>query len=140
MTKTCLELTLPELQTLAAENATVLIPVGWAEARPDIPFGRGGNLANQMCIRLAETLEKTDEARRTVILPVLPFALDAFQPSTAIRLRAHVLRDWILDITQSMARIGFKNFICVSSIDGPKTLTAIEEASYFLARRGRFWG
>lgn len=133
------DLTLPELQSLASERTVVILPVGWTESvGPHLAIGTGSSLAQSLALQLRAKLEK-EEGVRAFLAPTFPFALEGMD-STAATVRGHVLRDWLIDQIRSLGRQGLKNFICVSSHLGPRTLTAIEEAAWTVSRRGRVWG
>lgn len=117
----------------------VLLPVGATESLgPHLALGAGVGLAQSLALDLKVKIER-EEGHRVLIGPAFPFALDRVD-SSAITVRGHVLRDWIVDQVRSLQRLGFKNFICLSTHLGPRTLTALEEASWMVSRRGRFWG
>lgn len=133
------DLTLPELQSLAGDRTVVILPVGWTESvGPHLALGTGASLAQALALQLRGKLEK-EEGVRAFMAPVFPFALEG-SDKTATTVRGHVLRDWLVDQIRSLGHHGFKNFICVSTHLGPRTLTAIEEAAWTVMRRGRMWG
>jgi creatinine amidohydrolase/Fe(II)-dependent formamide hydrolase-like protein len=61
--------------------------------------------------------------------------VDANSAAFGIRVRAHVLRDYLVDFCDSLADQGFRYFVAVSGNPGPRQLTAIEEAGKFLRKR-----
>jgi creatinine amidohydrolase/Fe(II)-dependent formamide hydrolase-like protein len=61
--------------------------------------------------------------------------VDANTGALGIRVRAHVLRDYLVDFCDSLVAQGFRNFVAVSGNPGPRQLTAIEDAGKFLRKR-----
>jgi creatinine amidohydrolase/Fe(II)-dependent formamide hydrolase-like protein len=71
-------------------------------------------------------------------MPAAPLGLDSNTQGLALTVRAHVLRDWLVDSCRGLMRAGFLNFVCFSGHLGPRQLTAIEEAGAMIYRSTRW--
>lgn len=105
---------------------------------PHLPLGLDLLEASELCRRAAERLEREMPGWVAVILPPAPLALDSNTGGLALTVRAHVLRDWLVDACQSLIRTGFFHFVCFSGHLGPRQLTAIEEAGGMIYRSTRW--
>jgi creatinine amidohydrolase/Fe(II)-dependent formamide hydrolase-like protein len=94
--------------------------------------------AGWLCRASAERLERELPGWTGVAMPALALGVDSDTTELAVRVRPHVLRDWLVDACRSLSRLGFVHFVCFSGHLGPRQLTAIEEAGQMIALRGMF--
>ncbi len=134
------------LESLSAEKLGLLspaqtvffFPVGGIEDHgPHLPLGLDLLEAEKLSELAAEKLEREMPGWMGVIMPRAPLALQTNTTQVALTVRAHVLRDWLVDACEGLARLGFCHFVCFSGSQTPKQLTAIEEAGKILRRKGR---
>ncbi len=130
------------LASLDPERTIFIFPVAPLEAHgPHLPLGLDLLEARELSLRLAKRLEASAGVR-AVLMPAAPLGIESNTAELRVTVRAHVLRDWLVDACRALHRSrGFRYFVCVSGHLGPKQLTAIEEAGKLLRRR-RFkdWG
>lgn len=124
----------PELSALPKERTVVFIPVGPIEDHGEgLPVGMDLIEAKAVCERTAKLLEA--EGWTTILAPTAPLSIDSNTSSLAIRVRPHVIRDYLVDFCDSLAKVGFRKFVAISGNPGPRQLTAIEDAGLFLRKR-----
>lgn len=127
------------LKTLPRDRTVIFIPVGPIEDHGSaLPMGLDGFEAEAICRASGLLLEK--EGWTTLLLPSAPLGIDSNTSGIALRVRPHVLRDYLVDVADSLAKAGFKYFIAVSGNPGTRQLTAIEEAGMFLRKRHSRFG
>ena len=123
-----------DLRTLPRDRTIFFLPVGPIEDHGDaLPIALDLVEANSLAGRTAKILEA--DGWSCVIAPVAPLGVDANTGALGIRVRAHVLRDYLVDFSDSLASQGFRYFVALSGNPGPRQLTAIEEAGKFLRKR-----
>lgn len=128
-----------ELKTLPRDRTIVFIPVGPIEDHGDaLPMGLDLFEAEAVCRASATLLEQ--EGWTSLLIPHAPLGINSNTSGIALRVRPHVLRDYLVDICDSLAKAGFKYFIAVSGNPGTRQLTAIEEAGLFLRKRHSRFG
>ena len=128
-----------ELKRLQPELTAFLFPVGGIEQHgPHLPVGVKLLQAEILARKLAETLEKRLPAWNFVLMPLIPLTVDGVTNRWALPVRPHVVRDAVVDQSEHLKRLGFKNFIVVNSHLTPKQITALEDASKIVS--GRLWG
>jgi creatinine amidohydrolase len=134
-----LKLNSQDIDSLSRERTVFFFPVGPVEDHgPHLPVGLDVLHAEKLARRLAEKVEQEFSGWKGVLLPAAPLGIDSNTTQFQLTVRAHVLRDWLVDATTALRKQGFQNFACVSGSLGPKQLTAIEEAGKILARRSLF--
>ena len=130
-----------KIMTLSREDTVFFFAVGPLEDHgPHLPVGLDGFEASHLCHALAARFEIEREGRTSVLMSRVPFGIDSNTSKLVIRVRAHVLRDWLVDSCESLFKLGFTRFVCVSGHLGPKQLTAIEEAGKFLRKKTGYFG
>ncbi|MGZ3687669.1 MAG: creatininase family protein [Bdellovibrionota bacterium] len=126
-----------QLRALPPETTVFFIPVGPIEDHgPHLPAGLDLEEANQLCFLTAEKLEAEMPGYKAVILPQIPLGVDSDTTEIALTVRAHVLRDYLVDTCRALHRAGFRYFVCFSGHAGPRQLTTIEDAAKLLRS---FW-
>ncbi len=116
------------------DRTLFFLPMGPLEDHGDaLPISMDLIEAEALCRRTAELLEA--EGWTTVLAPRVPLGVDANTSTFAIRVRAHVVRDYLVDFCDSLSKQGFRYFMAVSGHPGPRQLTTIEEAGKFLRKR-----
>jgi creatinine amidohydrolase/Fe(II)-dependent formamide hydrolase-like protein len=105
---------------------------------PHLPMGFDLFEAEALARRAAERLELEMPGWTVVLLPGAPLGLESNTGRLALTVRAHVLRDWLVDSSRSLMRAGFFYFVCFTGHLGPKQLTAIEEAGNAVYRSTRW--
>jgi creatinine amidohydrolase/Fe(II)-dependent formamide hydrolase-like protein len=129
-------MTAPELEALPRTQTVFFFPVGPLEDHgPHLPMNLDLAEAEELCQQAAARLERELPGWRGVVMPAAPLGIEANTGAIRIVVRPHVLRDWLVDACKSLARSGFKQFVCFSGHAGPKQLTAIEEAGKLVGKR-----
>lgn len=124
----------PELRALPRDRTLFFIPVGPLEDHGDaLPIGLDLDEARAIALRTANYF--VAEGWECVLAPSVPLGVDANTGTSGVQVRAHVLRDYLVDFADSFARQGFRNFVVTSGNSGPRQLTTIEEAGKFLRKR-----
>jgi creatinine amidohydrolase/Fe(II)-dependent formamide hydrolase-like protein len=132
-------MTAAEIARLPKDRTIVFLPVGPIEDHGEaLPIGLDLVEAREICARTAALLEA--DGWTTLLAPPAALGIDSNTSSLAVRVRAHVLRDYLVDFCESLARSGLRRFCAISGNAGPRQLTAIEEAGLFLRRRNRRFG
>ena len=132
--------TAQQIDTLSRERTVFFFPVGPMEDHgTHLPLGLDIMEAEKLCETAALRLEKEMAGWTAVLMPSAPLGIDSNTTHFAITVRAHVLRDWLVDSVSSLRRLGFRYFACFSGHLGPRQLTAIEEAGKIIGR-GNFFG
>ncbi len=122
-------------ETLSREKTIFFFPVGPLEDHgPHLPMGLDLAHATRLAQLTAERMEREMPEWKCVLMPSVALGIDSDTSSLAIRVRAHVLRDWLVDCCKSLVREGFQYFVCYSGHSGPRQLSAIEEAGKLLSR------
>ncbi len=134
-------LTSTEADALPREKTVFFFPVGPMEDHgPHLPLGMDLAEADALCRLTAERLEKDLPGWVGVLMPAAPLGIEGNTTHLVLSVRAHVLRDWLVDACKSLMRAGFRHFVCFSGHLGPKQLTTIEEAGKMLFRFARWRG
>jgi len=124
-----------QLLELSPERTVFFFPVGPIEDHgPHLPVGIDLLQALQLCFSAAQRVERELPGWQGVIMPGAPLGVEANTQKIAVKVRAHVLRDWLVDACRSLAKTGFRHFTCFSGHLGPKQLTAIEDASRIVSK------
>ena len=127
-----------ELRALPREKTWFFVPVGGVEDHgPHLPLGMDVLEADAAIEAVYARLRANDPEIVGVRLPPIPLSIDPVVPHLAIRFRAHVVRDYLVDLVDSLYREGFRFVAVYSGSFGPLQLTAIEEAGKFLRRKHR---
>lgn len=127
-----------QLSDLPREKTVIFIPVGPLEDHgPHLPMGLDLEEAHRICHAFAEAVERQMNGWVGVILPAAPLGIQTNTSPIAVKVRAYVLRDWLVDASVSLRKMGFFHFVCVSGHWGPRQLTAIEEAGQILQKSNR---
>ncbi len=128
------ELRPSDLGVLPRDRTVIFLPLGPLEDHGNaLPLGLDLIEAEAICRRTAELL--TGDGWASVLAPRAALGIDANTTALAIRVRAHVVRDYLVDFCDSLSKQGFRYFIAISGNPGPRQLTAIEEAGKFLRKR-----
>lgn len=132
-----------ELKSLKRDETLFLFPVGTLEDHgPHLPIGTAVLKAEAISDELIKNMERALPNWNVVLGPAVPMGIDSNTSNTTFCVRAHVLRDWLVDVCTGLKKEGFKYFACISGSFGPKQLTAIEEAGKILKYKsgfGLFW-
>ncbi len=124
----------PNLRILPRDHTIFFLPVGPIEDHGDaLPVSLDLIEAGSLAERTAKVLEA--DGWHCVLVPPAALGVDANTAALGIRVRAHVLRDYLVDFCESLASQGFRYFVAVSGNPGPRQLTVIEEAGKFLRKR-----
>ncbi|MBL7716922.1 MAG: creatininase family protein [Bdellovibrionales bacterium] len=125
-----------QIDRLPRDKTVFFIPVGPMEDHgPHLPVGLDGLIALNLCKRMAEKLEAEKSGWHSVILPNVPIGVETNTSVLRLKVRSHVLRDYLIDLCEGLHHAGFRYFVCFTGHPGPKQLTTIEEASVWLRRR-----
>lgn len=132
-----LKLTAQDLIKLPRSKTVFFFAVGPLEDHgPHLPLGLDVLEAQKLCELTAERLEAEQRGWVAVMMPAVPLGIQSDTVGVRITVRAHVLRDYLVDTGLSLKRMGFKHFVCFSGHLGPRQLTAIEEAGRKLSKQG----
>lgn len=127
------KLTAQQIETLPRGETVFFFPVGPMEDHgPHLPVGLDLAVATRLCALTAERLEREQPNWKAVLMPSVALGVEAQTGRIALTVRAHVLRDWLVDSCRSLERQGFCQFVCFSGIIAPRQLAAIEDASRLL--------
>jgi len=125
-----------ELAALQPELTVFLFPLGGLEQHgPHLPFGTKLLQAEALTQAVASALQQKMSSWNFVILPVLPLSIDTYTSKSALNVRAHVVRDAIVDQCRSLNRMGFSRFAAISSHLTPRQLSALEDAAKIVSKR-----
>lgn len=129
------------LKALKPDRTVFFFSTGALEDHgPHLPMGLDLLEAERVAILVAERIERELPDWTVVLMPRAPLAVDSATSATALRVRPHVLRDWLVDHCVGLNRMGFRYFACFSGCPSPKQLTAIEEVSrHARLRSGATW-
>jgi len=130
----------PEFQALSRENTVFFICLGPMEDHGGhLPIGADIYEATTFAKIVAHEIEKELPGWQVGFLPPLSMGVESNTSLFSITIRAHVLRDYLVDTCQSLVTQGFKKFVCFSGHSGPKQLTTIEEAGKLLRKKNKSW-
>ncbi len=131
-----MDLTADELRSLPRDRTAFWIPVGALEDHgPHLPMGADLMEAEFLCIELSERLGTRLTDWNWILCPALPASVDAATTETALTTRAHVVRDYLVDTCDALARNGFLFFGVISGTMGPRQLVAIEDAGRLVRKK-----
>jgi creatinine amidohydrolase len=118
-----------QVRSLSRSQTVFFFSVGALEDHgPHLPIGIDLKEGLHLSKMAAQKLESEKPGWTGVILPGLPLAVQTSTSAMNITVRAHVLRDALVDTCRSLIRLGFCHFVCFSGTSTPRQLTAIEEA------------
>ena len=124
-----------ELKVLIPDVTLMIFPVGGLEQHgPHLPMGTKILQSREWVELIVKKLQLELPAWNFIIMPVLPFTVDTYTTATAINVRAHVVRDALVDQCDSLKKLGFTQFAAFTSHMTPKQLCAIEDASKIVSR------
>lgn len=130
------DLSAERLAALSRDTTVLFLGVGPVEDHgPHLPVGLDLAATDQMIALTAARLERELPGWNALVLPSLPLGIEANTRVFALTVRGYVLRDFLVDFCGSMAREGFRHFVCFTGHTGPRQLVAIEEAGRLLRRR-----
>lgn len=125
-----------EIRALPTELTVFIFPVGGIEQHgPHLTVGVKLYEAESMARALAEKLQEKMPLWNFLLMPLLPFSVDTVTTSLALSVRPHVVRDALVDQCDGLKKLGFSNFLAVSSQVTPRQLTAIEDAGQIVSRK-----
>jgi creatinine amidohydrolase len=129
-----------ELEALSPELTLFIFPVGGLEQHgPHLPLGVKLLQAEEFAKTLSSELVRKLPNWNFILMPLLPLSVDTHTSRVALPVRAHVVRDALVDQADQLKRLGFRNFVSVSSHLTPRQLTALEDAAR-LVTSGWFGG
>ena len=96
--------------------------------------------ASLLAESVAERFQSVHAGWEMILAGSAPLSIDSSTRGSALRVRAHVVRDYLVDSATSLARFGFRHFIVYSGTPGNRQLTAIEEAGKVLRSKHSFFG
>lgn len=136
-----IKLKAPELERLDRLNTVFFFSVGTLEDHgPALPLSADGLEAEKLSQIVAEKILESDSTMNIVRFPTFHSGVDSATSKMGLRVRSHVLRDYLIDTCDGLTRLGFKKFVCFSGNMGPAHLTAIEEAGKFLRSKHMRFG
>lgn len=130
-----------EILVLVPELTVFLFPVGGLEDHgPHLPLGTKLIQAETNTRLLAEVLEKRLPNWNFILMPLLPLTVDSNTTSFSLNVRAHVVRDAIVDQCATLIIHKFSNFVTVATQVTPRQLSALEDAARIVSRKRWFGG
>jgi creatinine amidohydrolase/Fe(II)-dependent formamide hydrolase-like protein len=124
----------PDLRKLPRERTIFFLPVGPIEDHGDaLPMSLDLHEAKVLAEKTASRM--VEKGWFCVIAPIAALGVDANTSALGIRVRPHILRDYLVDFSNSLATQGFRYFCVITGNAGPRQLTVIEEAGKFLRKR-----
>src|SRR6201986_4099565 len=91
-------LTRAKLDALPKASTVFFFPVSPLEDHgPHLPLGLDLFEAAELCKLAAERLERDMPGWNAGIMPAAPLGIDSNTQALALTVRAHVLRDWLVD-------------------------------------------
>lgn len=126
-----------EFGLLDRDKTIFVFPIGGFEGRgPHLNLGYSLKASQILANRFAEAIDQEFKGERTtVVFTPAPMIVDSQNQAIRVVVRPYVLRDWLVDTCLSLHKLGFKNFLALSSNLTPKQLTAIEEAEKLIRRK-----
>lgn len=141
MPRSLLKITASEIDRLPRDQTAFIFSVGPIEDHgPHLPLGLDLQEAEKLSWMAAEKLEQELPGWSVVLMPPAPLGVDSNTSALAVTVRPYVLRDWLVDASRSLMRLGFRNFICFTGNLGPRQLTAIEDAGKLIEFIAKFKG
>lgn len=127
-----------ELRVLPRDKTWFFLSIGTVEDHgPHLPLGMDLLEGDAVLRALLQRLKESDPQIEGVQLPTFPLSIESVNSSLALHLRPHVVRDYLVDVVDSLYKEGFRYFAVYSGTFGPRQLTAVEEAGKFLRRKHR---
>ena len=128
-----------ELDGLDRDKTVFLFRIGEIQDfGPHIPVGIGLKKVRYLAQKWATSMEEKLPDYTVVFLPEATLSTQNITHRYSLRSRGFVLRDYIVDSCRSLAKQGFRHFFCWTSLNTPKQITAIEEASITLNKPWAF--
>lgn len=132
-------LSAPEIELLPRGLTLFLFPVGGLEQHgPHLPVGTKLFQAEAWAKALADELQSKLPVWNFILMPLLPVSVDSVTNRFALNVRAHVVRDAMVDQCEELKRLQFQNFAAVSAHATPKQLSALEDAAKIVSRKPLF--
>lgn len=128
----------PELSALPRDRTLFIFALGVHEDHgPHLPIGMDLLESGHLARRAAERIETEMPGWTAVLMPALPLSVNSGTTALAFPVRAHVVRDYLVDVCLGLGRNGFRFFTVMSGQWGPHQITAIEDAGRILSRKSR---
>ncbi len=125
-----------ELENLPKELTVILFSVSGLEAHGShLPLGTKLIQVENETLALANLLQARMPHFHFLIMPAIPLMVDGYTSKTSFTVRAHVVRDALVDQCAALERLGFSQFLALSSHLTPQHLSAIEDAARIVSRR-----
>lgn len=133
------KLTSEQIKALPSDRTVFFFATGPLEDHGQhLPVSLDLMQATQLCFSAAQRLERELPEWKGVLMPGAPLGVESNTQKIALTVRAHVLRDWLVDSCRSLSKMGYRHFVCFSGHLGPKQLTAIEDAAKIVRKMGLF--
>ena len=116
---------------LPKDRTVVFLPVGAIEEHgPHLPLATDAIGADELASATATHFKEARPHWAVLVAPLVPYghADYGMDFSGNISIRAEVLREYIRDICESLARHGFRNVVVVGHQMEPKHLVAVQQA------------
>ncbi len=136
------DLTSVQLSVLDPETTVFVICTGALEDHGvHLPLGSHVLKAQALLLALCRALQARESPYRVIEVPAFFAGIQTNTSDVAFPIRAHVLRDYLVDVFGGLRKKGFRHFVCIAGNPAPKDLVAIEEASRILSRQSmaQFW-
>jgi creatinine amidohydrolase/Fe(II)-dependent formamide hydrolase-like protein len=136
--KNLIDLSPKELRDLPKNQTVFWFAVNGIDDRGDhLPLGFSSKIAEAYCLKSAEQLDQTWAGWTSVLAPPLWATVDPKNLELGVGIRAHVVRDYLVDSCLALSRQGFRYFVVWCGTDSPRQVAAIEDAGrVLLARTG----
>jgi creatinine amidohydrolase len=130
-------LSTPQIDALDRARTVVIVTVSPVEAHgPHLPVGVDAFAARYFAETLGERLVVARPGWSVLLAPTLPLGSFTFETVGTVSVRQRVVRDAVTDFGRAFARAGFRYIVVANGHGGPGHLSALDEASARVSRRG----
>lgn len=130
--------TAQQLLKLNPERTVFILPLGGLENfGPHLRVGLQIAISENLATQVAEQIEKRQPEWTAVLLPSMPLCTQTISSGFGITVRAHVARDYLVDMVTSLAKQGYLYFATLALPATPQQITLAEDA--FKRVRTRYW-
>ena len=136
--KKLIDLSPQELRALPKNQTIFWFAANGLDDRGDhLPLGYSLQVGQSLCAESARRIESEWTGWQNIEAPALPATIDPKHLELGISVRAHVIRDYLVDTCLALQKQGFRYFVVWCGTDSPRQIAAVEDAGrVLLARTG----